>query len=64
MICQRCGKETNRFRMSMFNTDECCPECIAKEQEHPLYKTARETERNEVLNGNYNFAGVGKPSDL
>lgn len=64
MKCQRCGKETDAFTMSMFNTDECCMECIEKEQKHPDYQKARDVEHAEVVKGNYNFPGIGLPNDL
>ena len=64
MICKRCGKKTNVWTVSMFNTDECCVECINKEKEHPDYERALEEERRQCMMGNYNFQGIGKPSDL
>lgn len=50
--------------MSFFNTDVICMECYDKEKKHPKYKAAKEVEVNECKQGNYNFNGVGKPSDL
>ena len=50
--------------MSRFNTDVICMECHRREQAHPKYKEAVEAEHNEVLRGNYNYTGIGKPSDL
>lgn len=64
MKCERCGKETNVSITSMFNTEEICVDCKQKERQHPMYETARETERQAVLNGDYNFPGIGKPDDL
>jgi len=64
MRCDRCKKEAKSLRCSMFNTQMCCEECIKKEQGHPLYQTAKERERESVLNGNYNFEGIGLPDDL
>lgn len=63
MRCDRCGKETSVFRMSFFNTDNCCPACLKKEMLHPQYEEAKEKEREEVLKHNYNFPGIGLPSD-
>lgn len=64
MKCGRCGKETDTFRMSRFNTDNLCPNCIKKEEAHPMYEEARRIEHEEVVKGNYNFPGIGKPDDL
>ncbi|MBU1249470.1 MAG: gamma-glutamylcyclotransferase [Proteobacteria bacterium] len=64
MKCDRCGKSTNTFRMSWFNTDNLCPKCVEKEKNHPMYAKAKEVEHNEVLAKNYNFPGIGKPDDL
>ena len=64
MKCDRCGKKTKSLIMSMFNTENICKECKEKEVKHPLYEKAREIERQEVLKGNYNFKGIGKPNDL
>lgn len=48
----------------MFDTAEICLDCKKKEEKHPRYEEAREAEANAVRNGNYNFPGIGKPSDL
>lgn len=64
MKCERCNKETNTFITSMFNTETICMECKEKEKAHPKYKEALEADRREILNENYNFGGIGKPSDL
>lgn len=63
-ICDRCSKETNVTKMSRFNTDIICIPCENIEKQHPSYQHACEVERAEVLNGNYNFQGIGKPADL
>ena len=62
--CDRCGKEMTSFRTSFFNTEDCCLECIKKEEVHPLYPKAKEVERNAVLAGDYNFPGIGLPEEL
>lgn len=64
MKCDRCKKEMNSFIMSMFNEELICLDCKEKEKNHPCYQTACEAERKEILNGNYNYKGIGKPSDL
>jgi hypothetical protein len=38
--------------------------CDKKERAHPDFKRAQEIERKAVQAGNYNFGGIGKPSDL
>lgn len=64
MECQRCHCKMTSHIMSRFNTDVICMECHRREQAHPMYKEAVEAELNEVKRGNYNYAGIGKPSDL
>ena len=64
MICARCKKEVTSFIMSMFNTDVLCLECKDKETKHPRYKEAQEAERKAVLNGDFNFPGIGLPNDF
>lgn len=63
-FCHRCGKRTLAHSMSYFNRDLCCPECLRKEREHPAYAEAKRVEGEQVLAGNYNYGGVGKPRDL
>lgn len=63
-ICERCGKETKSFTMSMFNEEHICMECKEKERRHPDYQRARDAEQEVVKNGNMNFSGIGKPADL
>jgi len=62
--CHRCRKETRTTTMSMFNEDVLCMDCKEKEKNHPKYKEACAVEAQAVKNGNYNFKGIGKPSDL
>lgn len=50
--------------MSMFNTDDICLECLAKEKAHPRYREACEAVRSAEREGDYNFKGIGKPADL
>ena len=64
MKCERCHQETNIFTMSMFNTQNICMSCKERERKHPMYENAREAERQEILKGNYNYSGIGKPHDL
>lgn len=62
--CDRCGKETDIYTMSFFNTDEICMECRKKERVHPKFEEARKREVEEVRKGNYNYPGIGKPESL
>lgn len=61
--CDRCHKETNTFTGSYFNTEMICLECDSLERRHPDYERAKEVERQEVLKCNYNYEGIGLPSD-
>jgi hypothetical protein len=49
--------------MSYFNEDTICMECKKQEMAHPDFKRARAAEHAEVRDGNYNFEGVGLPSN-
>lgn len=62
--CDRCKKETNTFRMSFFNEDMLCQECLTEESNHPMYQEAKDIERKHVLAGDYNYKGIGLPKDL
>ena len=61
--CQRCGKETNITIMSRFNTQEICMPCEDVETKHPDYDKARQAELDQVRMGNYNYDGIGLPSN-
>lgn len=50
--------------MSKFNTDTLCMECKDKEKAHPKYAEAEAADHRAVRMRNYNFRGIGKPSDL
>jgi len=63
-ICRRCGTKTTITIMSIFNTDTLCMPCKDKERNHPKYEEAREADNNAVKRGDYNFPGIGLPSDL
>ena len=64
--CDRCGISLSgvAWRVSYFNTDVCCPDCLKREQQHPDYQKAKEAELEAVRRGDYNFEGIGKPVDL
>ena len=63
--CPRCGADFSMGQiMSMFNTDSICMNCADKERAHPKYEEAREAEVAACKRGDYNFPGIGKPSDL
>lgn len=59
--CDRCGKETKSFKMSFFNEEECCKDCILIESMHDEYERARKIETDECRSGNYNYKGIGLP---
>lgn len=61
--CDRCQKDTICTQMSFFNTDMCCVQCIDAEKKHPQYVEARTAEEAALRSGNYNFRGIGYPSD-
>lgn len=60
--CQRCFKAANITTMSWFNTDILCIDCAEEETHHPRYREAVDAERQAVLQGNYNFEGIGYTS--
>ena len=62
--CHRCGEPSNIFKMSFFNTEMICQKCWKLEEEHHLYKFAKEEELRQTKMGNYNFKGIGLPIDL
>ena len=39
-------------------------ECDEAERKHPDFEKARKAEHDQVVKGNYNFAGIGLPADL
>lgn len=63
--CNRCGDTTRLYRVSMFNTDTICMECLRIEEKHPKYEEARDEERKSWMErGQRNFPGIGAPDDL
>lgn len=48
----------------MFNTDTICLDCKKREETHPAYERARQTEQDAVRRGDLNFPGFGLPPDL
>jgi len=63
-VCPRCGEDTQVISMSIFNIEMICSDCQNKEKKHEKYEEARYAEREAIKSGNYNFPGIGKPSDL
>lgn len=58
--CDRCGGSLDGGRiMSMFNTDCICMACKDKEIKRFDYDKAVEADHEQILQGNYNFAGIG-----
>ena len=64
MKCDRCGKETDLFTMSFFNTQQICMECDHTEQQHPKYQEAVAADTAAIKRKDYNFKGIGLPADL
>ena len=64
MTCDRCGSESLSSTGSYFNTQMICGECDRRERAHPQFANAQRVEGEAVRRGDFNFAGVGLPSDL
>lgn len=62
--CKRCGTKDCILIMSMFNNDMICTDCKEKEKKHHDYEKAEQADIEAIKIGNYNFKGIGKPSDL
>jgi hypothetical protein len=56
--CERCGHAMLVHTMSWFNTDMICTACDEEEEQHPLFKQAKEAEMREVQKKNYNYPGL------
>lgn len=56
--CCRCGKKLVSRTMSMFNEDIICLECKEEERKHPMYKKARDAEKEQIALGNLNYEGL------
>lgn len=58
--CDRCYGSLEGGRiMSMFNEDCICMECYKKERQRDDYKRALEADHEQIIQGNYNFKGIG-----
>ena len=58
--CDRCHGSLEGGRiMSMFNEDCICMECSKKERQRDDYKRALEADHEQIIQGNYNFKGIG-----
>lgn len=62
--CPRCGDPLGAFTMSMFNMENICMPCKAREREHPRYPEAEAADVRAIERGDYNFPGIGCPPDL
>lgn len=58
--CDRCGKASGVFLMSVFNTQDLCMDCSDTEKEDPRYKAAQKAEGDAVRRGDLNFPGIGR----
>tara|TARA_B100000900_G_scaffold236466_1_gene200778 strand:- start:12193 stop:12390 length:198 start_codon:yes stop_codon:yes gene_type:complete len=63
-ICERCGSETNITTMSWFNIQMICKSCDEKELSHKDIEKAKAKDLEQFKQGNYNYEGIGLPSDL
>jgi hypothetical protein len=57
-ICDRCGRESSSYILSMFNLDELCLDCKGQEEKHSLDEQACEAEIGAVRGGDF-FPGIG-----
>lgn len=70
MNCDRCGRKMLGFTVSIFNTQQICigygegDSCYERERAHPDFPRAQRIEQEAVARGDYNFPGVGLPTDL
>ena len=62
--CERCDSETTTTTMSWFNTQMICKPCDEKELSHKDIEKAKAKDLEQVKQGNYNYEGIGLPSDL
>jgi len=62
--CDRCYQDTLSCTGSQFNTEMICRDCAEKERAHPDYERARAADQAAVRARDYNFPGIGKPTDL
>ena len=62
--CDRCKTPTRVTTGSWFNQEMICLECDEKERAHHMFETAKRAEMEAVLQGDYNFSGIGKPQGL
>jgi recombinational DNA repair protein (RecF pathway) len=62
--CARCGESLVASIVSRFNLDVICMVCSDKERAHPRYAEAVAQVEDALRQGNRNFRGIGKPSDL
>lgn len=63
-FCDRCGQRLIVRKMSRFNTDCLCEECISKEKQHKEYRKAADAEFDAVKNRVKNYPGIGLPEDM
>lgn len=61
--CARCRRQPATI-LSLFNLEEICSDCKAREEQHPRYEAARRAEWEAVQRGDLNFPGIRRPSDL
>jgi hypothetical protein len=59
--CDRCGGPLGVYRMSWFNRDEICRNCMVEEESHPDIQKAIDADTKACSHGDYNFEGIGWP---
>lgn len=62
--CDRCKKEMSTWRMSWFNHQNICLDCVEEERKHPEFEAAKKVILEHEALGEMNYVGVGLPKDL
>ena len=62
--CERCLTQTHILTGSWFDTAMICLKCDEAELNHQDIEIAKAAERSAVMQGDFNFPGIGKPQDL
>jgi len=63
-LCNRCNKSINDICISVFNNEKICHECQILEIDHIQFDQAKEALQAAISSGDYEFTGIGLPSDL
>ena len=57
--CQRCGKQSAAYIMSMYNEQMICMACKDNETKREDYSRAQDADVDAIRQGNFNFKGIG-----